>query len=199
MKPKSESSTSRRDFVGALAGVGAAWIVSDWVAVESALAHATQAVAQQPPPAFAVLSADEAADIEAMAERIIPSDETPGAKEAGVIYFIDRSLQTFNKDQVPFARAGLKDLNKRAAKRKAGARFAQLSTAEQDALLKEIENTPFFGGTRFLTIVGMFANPSYGGNRDSAGWKLLGFEPHAAHKPPFGYYDAQAAKGGAKA
>ncbi|HEV8363474.1 MAG TPA: gluconate 2-dehydrogenase subunit 3 family protein [Gemmatimonadaceae bacterium] len=195
----SESNTSRRDFVSALAGVGAAWIVSDWMAVESALAHATQAVAQQPPPAFAVLSADEAADIEAMAERIMPSDETPGAKEAGVIYFIDRSLQTFNKDQVPFARAGLKDLNKRAAKRKAGARFSQLGTAEQDALLKEIENTPFFGGTRFLTIVGMFANPSYGGNRDSTGWKLIGFEPHAAHKPPFGYYDAQAAKGAAKA
>jgi gluconate 2-dehydrogenase gamma chain len=199
MKPVSESSTSRRDFVSALAGVGAAWIVSDWVAVESALAHATQAVAQQPPPAFAVLSADEAADIEAMAERIMPSDDTPGAKEAGVIYFIDRSLQTFNKDQLPFARAGLKDLNKRAAKRKAGARFAQLGTAEQDALLKEIENTPFFGGTRFLTMVGMFANPSWGGNKDNVGWKLIGFEPHAAHKPPFGYYDAQAAKGGLKA
>ena len=199
MTPVPELNTSRRDFVSALAGVGAAWIVSDWVAVESALAHATQAVAQQPPPAFAVLSADEAADIEAMAERIMPSDETPGAKEAGVIYFIDRSLQTFNKDQLPFARAGLKDLNKRAAKRKAGARFSQLGTAEQDALLKEIENTPFFGGTRFLTIVGMFANPSYGGNRDSTGWKLIGFEPHAAHKPPFGYYDAQAAKGAVKA
>ena len=195
MKPPSESSTSRRDFVTALAGVGAAWIVSDWVAVESALAHATQAVAQQPPPAFAVLTPDEAADIGAMAERIMPSDDTPGAKEAGVIYFIDRALQTFDKDQLPFVRTSLKDVNKRAAKRKAGARFSQLDTTQQDALLKEIENTPFFGGVRFVTMVGMFANPSWGGNRDSVGWKLLGFEPHAAHKPPFGYYDAQAAKG----
>ncbi len=199
MKPPSDSSTSRRDFVSALAGIGAAWIASDWIAVESALAHATQAVAQQPPAAFAVLSADEAADLEAVVERIIPSDNTPGAKEAGVIYFIDRSLQTFNEDQVPFARAGLKDLNKRAAKRKAGSRFSQLGPAEQDAILREIENTPFFGGARFLTIVGMFANPSWGGNRDSVGWKLVGFEPHAIHKPPFGYYDAQAAKGGSKA
>lgn len=195
MKPPYESSTSRRDFVSALAGVGAAWIVSDWVAVESALAHATQAVAQQPPAAFAVLTRDEAADIGAMVERIMPSDDTPGAKEAGVIYFIDRSLQTFNKDRVPFVRAGLKDLNKRAAKRKAGARFSQLDAAQQDALLREIENTPFFGGVRYITMVGMFANPSWGGNRDSVGWKLIGFEPHAAHKPPFGYYDAQAAKG----
>lgn len=195
MKPPSESSTSRRDFVTALAGVGAAWIVSDWVAVESALAHATQAVTQQPPPAFAVLSADEAADIGAMVERIMPSDDTPGAKEAGVIYFIDRSLQTFDKDQLPFVRTSLKDVNKRAAKRKAGARFSQLDTTQQDALLREIENTPFFGGVRYVTMVGMFANPSWGGNRDSVGWKLIGFEPHAAHKPPFGYYDAQAAKG----
>jgi gluconate 2-dehydrogenase gamma chain len=195
MKPPSESSTSRRDFVTALAGVGAAWIVSDWVAVESALAHARQAVAQQPPPAFAVLTADEAADIGAMAERIMPSDDTPGAKEAGVIYFIDRALQTFDKAQLPFVRTGLKDVNKRAAKRKAGARFSQLDTTQQDALLKEIEHTPFFGGVRYVTIVGMFANPSWGGNRDSVGWKLIGYEPHAAHKPPFGYYDAQAAKG----
>ncbi|HEY7568398.1 MAG TPA: gluconate 2-dehydrogenase subunit 3 family protein [Gemmatimonadaceae bacterium] len=199
MKPPSESSTSRRNFVTAVAGVGAAWIASDWIAVESALAHASQAVAQQPAPAFAVLTPDEAADIGAMAERIMPSDDTPGAKEAGVIYFIDRALQTFDKDQLPFVRTGIKDVNKRAAKRKAGARFSQLDATQQDALLKEIENTPFFGGVRYVTMVGMFANPSWGGNRDSIGWKLLGFEPHAAHKPPFGYYDAQAAKGGAKA
>jgi gluconate 2-dehydrogenase gamma chain len=199
MKPPFESNASRRDFVGALVAVGAGWIASDWIAVESALAHATQAVAQQPAPAFAVLTGEEAADLGAMVERIMPSDDTPGAREAGVIYFIDKSLQTFNKDQLPFARAGLKDLNKRAAKRKAGARFSQLDPGQQDALLAEIEDTPFFGGTRFLTIVGMFANPSWGGNRDSTGWKLIGFEPHAAHKPPFGYYDTQAAKGGAKA
>lgn len=190
-----ESHTSRRDFVTAIAGVGAAWVVSDWVAVESALAHAARAVAQQPPPEFAVLKPDEAADLSAVVERIIPSDDSPGAKESGVIYFIDRSLGTFNKDQLPFARKGLKDLNARAAKRKKGARFSQLSVAEQDALLKEIENTPWFGGARFLTIVGMFANPSWGGNRDSAGWKLIGFDPHAAHKPPFGYYDAHIASG----
>lgn len=198
MRSPIESLSSRRDFVTALAGVGAAWIVSDWIAVESALAHASQAVSQQPAAPFAVLTAQEAEDLGAVCERIMPSDDTPGAREAGVIYFIDKSLQTFNKDALPFARAGLKDLNKRAAKRKAGMRFSQLGPAEQDALLKEIENTEFFGGARFLTMVGMFANPSWGGNRDNVGWKLLGFEPHAAHKPPFGYYDAQAAKEGAK-
>lgn len=198
VKSPARLTASRRDFVGALAGVGAAWMLSDWVAVESALAHATQAVAQQPPRPFAVLSADEAADLGAVVERIMPSDDTPGAREAGVIYFIDRSLQTFNKDQVPFARRGLKDLNKRAAKRQQGARFSDLSVTDQDALLRAIEDTPWFAGTRLLTMVGMFANPSWGGNRDNVGWKLIGFEPHGAHKPPFGYYDAQVARAGAQ-
>ena len=35
-----------------------------------------------------------AAEIEAIAARIIPSDATPGAREAGVVYFIDRALST---------------------------------------------------------------------------------------------------------
>ncbi len=189
------SRASRREFVTTLAGLGTAWAISDWTAIDAALAHAAQAVAQRPAPAFTTLKPNEAADLGAMVERIMPSDSTPGAREAGVIYFIDRAFGSVFKDQLPGARKGLTDLNARAAKRKpAGRSFGQLSVAEQDALLEEIENTGFFQGTRFATMVGMFANPSWGGNRDYVGWKLLGFEPHAIHKPPFGYYDAQAAK-----
>jgi hypothetical protein len=45
----------------------------------------------------------------------------------------------------------------------------------------------------------MFAMPSYGGNRNHAGWKMLGFEHQMAWLPPFGHYDAQAtSKPGAK-
>jgi gluconate 2-dehydrogenase gamma chain len=192
------SHASRREFVATLAGLGTAWALTDWAALDSALAHAAQAVARQPSPAFAVLTPNEAADLGAVAERIMPSDSTPGAREAGVIYFMDRAFQTLPDWDIKATRKDLRDLNKRAAKRKPGFRFAQLSTADQDAILKEIQNTPFFQGARFATLVGMFANPSWGGNRDSVGWKLIGFEPHAVHKPPFGYYDAQPAKGGRK-
>ena len=45
---------------------------------------------------------------------------------------------------------------------------------------------------RMLTLCGMFALPSWGGNRDEAGWKLLGFEDRHAWQPPFGFYDAEA-------
>ena len=36
---------------------------------------------------------------------------------------------------------------------------------------------------RMLTLCGMFALPSWGGNRDEAGWKLLGFEDRHAWQP----------------
>ena len=63
-------------------------------------------------------------------------------------------------------------------------------------MLKSIEKTPFFGQTRFATVVGMFGNPSYGGNAGEVGWKLLGFQAHGIYPPPFGYYDAEVLKGG---
>ena len=43
---------------------------------------------------------------------------------------------------------------------------------------------------RFDTIVGTFALPSWGGNRDYAGWHLLGLEHQMRFQAPFGYYDA---------
>jgi len=67
--------------------------------------------------------------------------------------------------------------------------FASLSSDQQIAYLKGIDKTPFFNTTRLLTLLGMFSLPSYGGNRDSVGWKLIGFEDAHVFQPPFGYYD----------
>ena len=69
------------------------------------------------------------------------------------------------------------------------ARFSALSSDQQIAVLTEEEQSPFFQTVRFLTIMGMFANPSYGGNRNKVGWQLLQFEDRHAWQPPFGYYD----------
>ena len=57
-------------------------------------------------------------------------------------------------------------------------------------MLREIEKTPFFQAARFDTIVGTFALPTWGGNRDYAGWHMLGFEHQPRFQAPFGYYDA---------
>jgi hypothetical protein len=45
-------------------------------------------------------------------------------------------------------------------------------------------------------VAGVFSDPSYGGNRDHAGFTLIGMEHAAAYQPPFGWYDAEYAKGG---
>ncbi|HSE52084.1 MAG TPA: gluconate 2-dehydrogenase subunit 3 family protein [Gemmatimonadales bacterium] len=188
---------TRRAFLAAAGAAGAAWLAADPELVHAALAHARRAVASPPPYRFAVLTAAQAAGLEAVAMRIIPSDGTPGAREAGVIHFIDQALATFAQDQKDPLIAGLDDLNARTKARwPEVAAFAALAPEQQDELLRAIEKTPFFGTLRSGTVMGMFSNPSYGGNRDQVGWKLLGFQAHGIYQPPFGYYDAEAGKGG---
>ncbi|MEO6444609.1 MAG: gluconate 2-dehydrogenase subunit 3 family protein [Gemmatimonadaceae bacterium] len=187
-----DSTTSRRAFLVAAGVGGAAWLLRDTAAVHQALEYAGGAVRRTPAPAFATLSPDEALQLAAVAERIIPSEDGPGAREAGVIFFSDRALGSFAAAELPLVRQGLADLDARARHLPGAIPFDKLEASQQDALLREVEAEPFFDAFRRLTIVGMFANPSWGGNRDEVGWKLLGFEPRMVHQPPFGYYDAQA-------
>jgi gluconate 2-dehydrogenase gamma chain len=187
---------SRRAFLAAAGAAGTAWLLADPEQVQAALVHAKAQAAAPPPYRVTALTPAQAADLEAIAMRIVPSDGTPGAREAGVIHFLDQALATFAAPQKPMMLMGLADLNQKAAARWPGAAsFAALTPEQQDELLKSIESGPFFAGVRFATIVGMFGNPSLGGNQNQVGWKLLGFEGHGIFQPPFGYYDAEAAKG----
>lgn len=72
--------------------------------------------------------------------------------------------------------------------------FSALGFKQQTEVLRGIDQTPFFGAVRFLTVAGMFANPSYGGNKGEVGWRLIGFNGAHANRPPFGYYDAKYGK-----
>lgn len=140
--------------------------------------------------AFKVLGSDEAREFAAIAARIIPTDETPGATEAGVIYFIDNVLGTSRTEALAPMREGLASLQTAAQSTYGSASFSALTPEQQDALLVSIEETEFFGTMRYMTIAGMFSLPEYGGNRDYAGWKLIGFEHKHVWSPPFGFYDA---------
>lgn len=134
----------------------------------------------------------DAAVVDAIAALIIPTDSTPGAREAGVVQFIDRALDGFARDQRTLFASGLADLKKRVGAAHPGVdSFAQLDTTRQSALLHELENSKsdFFAAMLAATAAGMFANPEYGGNRDKIGWKLLGFEDRYFWQQPFGYYD----------
>ena len=67
----------------------------------------------------------------------------------------------------------------------AGNTFAQLPDGEKDRIITGMENgslqlqgtsaTPFFEILLQDTRYGFFADPVYGGNRDMAAWKLIGF------------------------
>jgi gluconate 2-dehydrogenase gamma chain len=127
---------------------------------------------------------EQAKEIEAMAAQIIPADDTPGAREAGVIRFIDLNLVEYETDKQSDYIAGLKMLAE-----KSGGRFADLDSAKQIEVLRAIEKSEFFGLVRQHTVMGFFANPQYGGNREKIGWKLIGFQDAFVFQPPFGYYD----------
>lgn len=139
--------------------------------------------------AFVTLGVAEAADLAAIAARILPTTDTPGASEAGVIYFIDRALGAEMKSNVERVRAGLTALN--ADKRP----FAEDDDEAQDRRLAEIENDAFFDVMWALTIFGFFSMSKHGGNQENVAWDLIGFEGnHGAWTYPFGHYDAEHAK-----
>lgn len=131
------------------------------------------------------ISTTEAEGFAAIVDQIIPPDESPGASEAGVVYFIDEALGGFMQGAADMLREGLADLDRRAS----GAGFASLAFDRQTAVLAQLEESPFFGTMLFLTQAGMFAMPQHGGNRDEAGWRLLGFDHRHVWQPPFGHYD----------
>ena len=179
-----DEALSRRGFLKA---AGAAGFATLWPAV-LAVAQEAAAVRDAGGP-FETLAPDDAADLAAIAAQIFPTDDTPGANEAGVVYFMDAALRTFMAGAKEGVAAGLRALNQKAAGVQPGARFAGLPAAGQARLLKAEEASPFFGTVHFMTVAGMFALPVYGGNKAYAGWKVLGFDHRHAWLPPFGHYD----------
>jgi len=130
------------------------------------------------------LTADESDVLEAVVARLIPSDATsPGAAEARAAHYIDRALGGALAGFRDGYRAGLASVNA-YARSKSGAAFAQLSPADQDAVLADLERNAaagFDGSAAFFNVVlshtlqGTFCDPFYGGNRDFAGWDLIGY------------------------
>ena len=183
---------SRRDWMLA-SSLG---LLAVWPQVLAAQEHARHAAAT-PGTAFTYFDRPTATEIEAIASQIIPTDESPGAREAGVIYFIDHALSTFDKDSQEHYRQGLADLQaQRASMFPGSTSIATLKPEQQLALVKSIDGTPFFETVRTHTIIGFLNSPDQGGNRDYVGWKLIGMDHRMVYQPPFGYYDAEAQKEG---
>ncbi len=162
------------------------------------------------PGPWLFFTADEAATVEAMVDRLIPPDDRgPGGKDAGCAVFIDRQLagpygrseglyvsppfmpgaatQGYQRPDSPSARyrSGLRALADYIKSKFSGKSFRDLAASDQDAVLKGLESGSIVlkdaRGAEFFTLLltntqeGFFADPIYGGNRDMASWKLIGF------------------------
>jgi gluconate 2-dehydrogenase gamma chain len=188
---------SRRYFLASsAAAVASAWFAAEWPGIAAAGAYAEaakQSTQAGLPVKFAVFSDEQAAELDAVVSQIIPTDATPGAHEAGIVYFIDRSLATFAGSSRTLYMQGFDQLQAKSVQMFAGSsKFSALTSAQQIQLLTAIETTPFFKTVRDHTVIGMFASPQHGGNYQKVGWALIGFEDRLNFAPPFGYYDAAA-------
>jgi gluconate 2-dehydrogenase gamma chain len=184
---------SRRQFlIESVAGLGGAWVAANYASIVDAQAYVQQAASSGQPITLAFFTEAQAAEVEAMAAQIIPSDGTPGAREAHVINFIDRALVTFEKNQQQAYVKGLQELDGQTkALVPSATKFSALTSDQQIQVLTAMEKTPFFNLVRTHTITGFFASPIHGGNYNKVGWKLVNYDDSLNHKPPFGYYDAQ--------
>ena len=130
-------------------------------------------------------TAAEADTVDAMLGRLIPADENgPGAIEARVLRYVDRALSGDLADSRPAYSSGIAATNAYARSR-FGEDFADLTAAQQDTILDELERNvasgfspssrAFFDLVREHALQGMFGDPVHGGNADFVGWDLIGF------------------------
>jgi gluconate 2-dehydrogenase gamma chain len=130
--------------------------------------------------------------IDALASRILPSDDGPGAREAGVVGFIDRQLSSG-----PLAPLGsiMIELAKRIelhAEKIHGRSYADLPQADQDAILAKLSRAELslslperqlYEALHTLTLEGFLSDPHHGGNLDQVGWKYVHFAEPTLREP----------------
>jgi len=193
----SEHDASRREFLRR-AAVGAGTVAGAGI-VPEALAQTREQDKKSTPETNApphsqsngeglgaFLNRDDAATVAAFTERLMPgAPGKPGARDAAVLNYIDLALAGAYADLQDFYRRGLAQLDQysRETHREP---FVHLSTGQQDAVITALEEgkatgftwptaQEFFNTLRTHTMEGMFADPLYGGNKDFAGWRLVGF------------------------
>jgi len=136
-------------------------------------------------------SASEYALVERLAELIIPSDATPGAREAGVAEFIDFIVFSDPSIQYDF-RTGLTWLNAHS-ERRLGKRFVELTPEQQSALLEplaykkkaragEEDGRRFFSLVREYTVTGFYTSEIGFKELDNPALKFYADSPECPHK-----------------
>ncbi|MGA7720353.1 MAG: gluconate 2-dehydrogenase subunit 3 family protein [Ignavibacteriaceae bacterium] len=126
--------------------------------------------------------------VEAIAEQIIPADNWPGGKDAGVANFIDLQLtgpyRRFQEDY----RKGLAALENTCLN-KFHSRFENISWDSQTSLLQDMEagrleeyvwrkgfSAHFFELLRSHSLQGYYGSPRHGGNKNFISYKMIGLD-----------------------
>jgi gluconate 2-dehydrogenase gamma chain len=139
-----------------------------------------------------LLSTAEERILSAIAERIFPKSDTPGAVEIGAVDYIQIALAGDYAPLLPLYRRGLRAV-KRHAKARFAAEFLSLNDEQQDLVLKDFESgavpgcraaAEFFETVHCHVLEGIFCEPHYGGNKNMMGWRLVDFPGQQ-----FGYPD----------
>lgn len=157
---------------GAVAGVGGAFGLTEWV--------------RTTPAPFMFFTANEAKLLIPMCEQIIPRDDTPGATDAGVIYYIDRQLMSVLSRHQQAYRIGLESFRKTCLE-VYKAPFETLAFEKQTDAMRLIESSrapkelwsnpsqrAFFDLVLEHTRQGFYGSPRHGGNRDYASYRMMG-------------------------
>ena len=195
----------RRFLLQAGTGVSAVWLSAHWPALLAAAGKARKAAQAATPPKFEFFTPEQAKEIDAITSRIIPTTDTPGAHEAGVVYFIDHALTTFAVDDQKKYRYGLPELQARTHEMfPALEKFSAATPEQQDEILHSFDEhsqadrrpyRPRAAAQNFFetllphTLIAFLLDPDAGGDPKGFGWKLIEREREHMFQPPFGYYD----------
>ena len=145
------------------------------------------------PAPLTVLTEHQASTLNAIAERILPTTDTPGAGDAGIPGFVDRLLEGWLPDAArSHLLAELDRFDTRASERHPDtAGFVDLSESQQDALLTEaqdeaiaqrdgrafsrkpdrLQEQPFFDLVKWLTVFGYYTSEA--GMKSELGYRIV--------------------------
>lgn len=137
------------------------------------------------PRRWRFLSEAEATLVDAITEQIIPADQDPGARDVGVVNFIDKQLAGRHRRHQQAYRNGLRGVEE-TSHTMFDREFIALTPAQQTEVLRSLESGKVAGGAwrqqsaavffkliRDHTMQGFYGSPSHGGNRGYASYRML--------------------------
>jgi gluconate 2-dehydrogenase gamma chain len=126
-------------------------------------------------------------------ERVVPSDDTPGAREAGTAAYVLGRAGVTSAVRAGYVRLAAR-LEAEATARATGGTFAALSPEAQDDILAGLDREADGAFRRLVvdTMEGFYGDPRHGGNANGVGWANIGFPGPtggSGYEPPLGWYD----------